>query len=558
MPKFFFITILLLAAFFRLYGLNWDQNQHLHPDERFLTMVAGSMKWSTNYLNTSTSTLNPHNIGYGFYVYGTFPVIFVKFIADALKLGNYSNLTLVGRFISGLLDLGTVIFVFLISKHLFKSVHSALLAMFTYAISVLPIQLSHFFAVDSFLVFFLVLSFYLLLKRSPFLGIAFGLAVASKISAVLFAPIILIGFVIHFFSHSRRKLILNLILNSLFLILTIRLTYPYLFDNLALNPKVLANWKELANYSRPVPGYPPATMWTHIIPGFFPLQNLFYWGMGLPLGIIVIASLVYCLIRIRRHPFILLVLGWSIFLFTYQSFQYSQPMRYFYPIYPFLAILSGAFLFQILNLNKFLLTLTLTLTSIWPLAFMSIYSRPHSRIAATDWILKNIPPGSTLACEHWDDCLPSGYHFPPYVGVEFPLYNQETPQKWQDITQKLAQVDYIILSSNRLYGSTMTVPERYPQNIKYYESLFDGSLGFTQIAQFTSRPNLPIPGVNLCVTPSNIVYGKIARSIQDCPLPGISFVDDYADETLTVYDHPKVIIFKKTSPFNGFNETGFQ
>src|SRR3989304_10034132 len=108
MSKLFFVIILLIAAFFRFYGLNWDQNQHLHPDERFLTMVAGAMKWPTDYLNTQTPTLNPHNIGYGFYVYGTFPVILVKFIAEFLGKGDYNQLTLAGRDISTSFDLGTL------------------------------------------------------------------------------------------------------------------------------------------------------------------------------------------------------------------------------------------------------------------------------------------------------------------------------------------------------------------------------------------------------------------------------------------------------------------
>jgi hypothetical protein len=30
-----FLAIFALGAFFRLVGLNWDQDQHLHPDERF-------------------------------------------------------------------------------------------------------------------------------------------------------------------------------------------------------------------------------------------------------------------------------------------------------------------------------------------------------------------------------------------------------------------------------------------------------------------------------------------------------------------------------------------
>jgi len=558
MSKLFFVIILLIAAFFRFYGLNWDQNQHLHPDERFLTMIAGAMKWPTDYLNTQTSTLNPHNIGYGFYVYGTFPVILVKFIADLLKLGDYNNITLVGRFISGLLDLGTGVLVFLITRRLFKSTPSALLGMFAYSINVLPIQLSHFFAVDSFLVFFLVLSFYLLIKRSPFLGIFFGLAIASKITAVLFVPVILVGFVVHFFSHSRRSAILSVIVFLISTVLTVRLALPYLFDDISLNPKLIANWQQLKLFDRPDVGFPPAVQWIHITPGLFPLENILYWGLGLPMGIIAIASLIFVFVRFRRHPFILLAMGWIVCLFAYQSFQFAQPLRYFYPIFPFLAVAAGAFLDQTVKVNKILLALTLSLFLVWPIAFVSIYSRPQSRVSASNWILQNVPPGSKLACEHWDDCLPLGYRFPPYVGVEFPMYGQDTPQKWQGMEQKLAQVDYIILSSSRVYGSIMTVPERYPQTVKYYQSLFDGSLGFVPVAQFTSRPNLPIPGLNLCLTPSNSIYGKIARTIQDCPLPGISFVDDYADETFTVYDHPKVIIFKKTSPFNGFNESGFQ
>ncbi|TSC85745.1 MAG: hypothetical protein G01um101416_816, partial [Microgenomates group bacterium Gr01-1014_16] len=528
---------------------------------RFLTMVATAMKWPANaiqYLDTSNSTLNPHNIGYGFYVYGTFPVILVKFIAEALKMGDYNGLTLVGRAVSGILDLGTVVLVFLISRRLFKSTSAALLAMFVYAISVLPIQLSHFFAVDTPLVFFLVLSFYLLIMRSPFLGIAFGLAVASKISVVLFAPVILIGFVIHFFSHSRRQTLLFAICFLLFAVLTVRLAYPYMFDGFVLNQKLLTNWRDLNAISQPNIGFPPATQWFHAQPGVYSLNNLLYLGFGLPLGVIALAALSYALIRFHRHPFVLLAIGWTIPFFIYQSLQFAQAMRYTYPVYPFLAIANGIFLYQIFKINKFLFSVVITLVLVWPLAFISIYSRPHSRVVASEWMLKNIPSGSSLACEHWDDCLPLGYHFPPYIGVEFPLYGPDTPQKWIDMNQKLAQVDYIVLSSNRLYGSIMTLPERFPQTTKYYQSLFDGSLGFTPVAQFTSRPNLPIPGLNICLAPSNIIYGKIAKSIQDCPLPGISFVDDYADETFTVIDHPKVIIFKKTSPFNGFNESSFQ
>ena len=94
----------------------------------------------------------------------------------------------------------------------------------------------------------------------------------------------------------------------------------------------------------------------------------------------------------------------------------------------------------------------------------------------------------------------------------------------------------------------MTIPERYPITFKYYSTLFDGSLGFTKIAEFTSRPSIPFPPfIKICFTPSIDYYGMVAKKSQQCQLNGISFVDDYGDESFTVYDHPKVIIFKKTS-----------
>ena len=32
-------VVMVVAAYLRFVGLNWDELQHLHPDERFLTMV---------------------------------------------------------------------------------------------------------------------------------------------------------------------------------------------------------------------------------------------------------------------------------------------------------------------------------------------------------------------------------------------------------------------------------------------------------------------------------------------------------------------------------------
>ncbi len=76
------ILVMAIAAYFRFTGLNWDENFHLHPDERFLTIVASQLQTVSDplaYLKTSESTLNPYNAGQSFYVYGNFPMTVTRY-----------------------------------------------------------------------------------------------------------------------------------------------------------------------------------------------------------------------------------------------------------------------------------------------------------------------------------------------------------------------------------------------------------------------------------------------------------------------------------------------
>ena len=158
------VLIILLASFFRLYGLNWDQGQHLHPDERFLTMVAAAIKIPSSfsdYLNPQISTMSPYNNNYSFFVYGTFPLYLTKVAGVITGNDGYGNIHFIGRILSALFDIGTVFLLFKIGQKILN-VKAGLLAAFLYSIMVLPIQLSHFFAVDTFLNFFLISSFYFL------------------------------------------------------------------------------------------------------------------------------------------------------------------------------------------------------------------------------------------------------------------------------------------------------------------------------------------------------------------------------------------------------------
>ena len=55
-------VIFLCAAILRFAGINWDQHQHVHPDERFIVWVADTLSWPDDLataLDPARSTINP-------------------------------------------------------------------------------------------------------------------------------------------------------------------------------------------------------------------------------------------------------------------------------------------------------------------------------------------------------------------------------------------------------------------------------------------------------------------------------------------------------------------
>ena len=175
------IIVLAAATFLRVNGADWGELQHQHPDELFLTGVVANLRahecidpaipidvcpqdqqrWISigDYFNTATSTLNPHNRGFGFFVYGTLPLFIVRYTAEILGQTDYSALKLLGRQFSALADLGTIFLLYLIVTKLYNR-RTALLAAAFSAFAVMQIQQSHFFTTDLFVNLFAFLAIY--------------------------------------------------------------------------------------------------------------------------------------------------------------------------------------------------------------------------------------------------------------------------------------------------------------------------------------------------------------------------------------------------------------
>ncbi|HEX3721380.1 MAG TPA: DUF2298 domain-containing protein, partial [Nitrolancea sp.] len=171
------------------------------------------------------------------------------------------------------------------------------------------------------------------------------------------------------------------------------------------------------------------------------------------------------------------------------------------------------------------IALVLTGTVGWSFAFESIYSKTNTRIAASAWIYQNIPAGSTLTAEYWDDALPlplAGHPYPTpyYKQLTMDLYaDRPNEQEFEYIVNILQKANYIILSSDRLSLSIPKSPWRYPVDSEYYNLLESGQLGFQEVYESDVEPTLL----------------------------GMTFNDHIADESFSVYDHPHVRVFKKVT-----------
>ncbi len=412
---FLWVVPFILGIFFRFYGLNWDNGQFLHPDERFLVQVADSIHFPASislWFNAAESSFNPSNSGFHFYVYGTFPLVLIKaiqgFLGHYTDPASYSFLLLTGRFLSAFFDFLTLLCICRFSRNLWKSRKAAFLSVCGYGFFVGAIQQAHFFTVDSFCTFFCTFSLLSVLgdRKKHFYsqaivsGIALGIALACKISAIFFILFPALDMV---FRTVRRHSDIKKELFRFFLMISasafaFRIFQPYAFQNpqffdFRLNSSWIAAMRELAEQSSGRVDFPPAWQWVGRSP-FYALKNLLIYGMGLLPGGLVFAGFVLSIrqgFKKDNYVILTLIIGTAVF-FLAQTAQFSKMMRYLYPICPILFLLLGSLLeVEGKVWMKIFLSTALACAFLRSCAFLSIYQRPHTRVQASRWVYDQIP-----------------------------------------------------------------------------------------------------------------------------------------------------------------------
>jgi hypothetical protein len=142
---------------------------------------------------------------------------------------------------------------------------------------------------------------------------------------------------------------------------------------------------------------------------------------------------------------------------------------------------------------------------------------------------------------------------PNYTNISFNFYDlDQNPALTKQLAADMERADYIIVPSRRIFANHWCAKNRidsppswwpvevalgyessrctnlvkqYPQLNAYYDGLFSGRAGFTQVAQFSSYPRLELFGHTF-----------------------FTLVDEQYDETWSVFDHPVIRIYKKSPP----------
>jgi YYY domain-containing protein len=516
------LAITLFAALVRLTNIDWDHHHFFHPDERRIAYAVGDLSFRPLQLNPK------------FFAYGSFPIYLTKIATSLIGLVNplghsYDSAIHTGRAVSGVLGTLTVLFTILLGFRLYDRT-VGLLAGFLLAACVLHVQNSHYGTVDIALTFLILLALYFLMgavqrgrwRDFIYAGLAIGFAGATKASAFpVMLPLAIAALARwrggdRFISSAFKVVAATVAVTVAFFI-----GQPYaLLDFTAFTHDLL----EQSGMVRNAGLFPYTNQYVGTPKYGYELMHIVLVGMAPPLGLAAIwasGRRVFGGWRGRWEDLVLL--AWVVPFFLVTGWFEVKFIRYLLPIYPIMIVWAAAWLVEKRRsgrlLGRVLLPTVVVGTFAALLMFLSIYARPHTVVEASEWVYKFIPAGTRMLTQHWDEGFPMplpGFAPNRYTLSEGEYYEPDNPAKIQKLSRQLAGADYIAFQTKRLYGAITQAAQKFPLTSNYFYLLFAGDLGYSLIHEVASRP----------------------------ALFGFEFPDELVDESFTVYDHPKVLIFR--------------
>lgn len=562
--------VLLAGLGVRFYGLGWGLPYHFHSDEFLLAANAEKLRTTPSVAQLirteSKFLLYPPVLMYlniGLVSASTLFRPFSHSDPTSLKL-----FYLLARGIAAAFGLATVFLLYFLGSRLYSRT-AGLLAAFFLAFTVLHVRDSHFFCTDVPMTFFLVLILYLCVdivekknqKTCLLTGIMTGIAIATKQTAILMIPVILIAHLISIWkgrghSWQERWLALRASVSLKKLVIMFGIIA---IAFLIANPFVVMNPAKFLDMSRRTFDFVKGAnqpQWTFQFTGAtvgYWFTNLLYYGMGPALEIICLLGVLWALWKRKWTDGLVLIFLAIYFVST--GFGYMKFIRYAIPLLPFLCLLGARFtteLYEIVKPRVFRIVLLIGITIVagltvfYTMAYLNIYKQDDVRIQASRWIHQNIPQGSTILFNisyatplfgdmffhpQFYDNYTVGFGKDYFIKKDFytikalNLFTYTSaslnpPEKFRKyFRERLEDADYIIMSDEHSEQFSFR-PHEYPAVVQFFHRLYEGKLGFRLVKDFETRPAF---------------MGKTIN-------------DDRSELSFRLFDHPKVRIFKRDIP----------
>lgn len=418
-------------------------------------------------------------------------------------------------------------------------------------------------------------------------GLGMGLAVASKFSAlpILILPLVALLLILRTGTQREKpsveaenetppvpaveqlRVIYGAFVALFVAVCVFFVSSPYAlldFENF-----IRATLVEQGRMVRGIADMPFTRQYRNTTPYLYFIEQQVAWGMWWPLGLIALSGTGVMLVKLfvslwrfllgpvlagkldDRQNAQILIWAWLIPYFGLTGAFLAKFNRYMSPVLPFMVLFGAALIWELAragrlwggdrgegpwasrSLDRISKGAAIVLAFIgvggglfWSTAYVNgVYNSEHPWISASRWVYENVPSGSVILWELWDDPIPKSLPEEPGMDmgstglrhIDWSPYEEDTLEKYDILKARLREADYVAYSSKRIYDSVDELPQRYPMTIKYYEGMWDGSLGF-----------------------------ELAYDISTPPaLFGFTFEDRHADESWSLYDHPQVTIFRK-------------
>ncbi len=400
------LLILILAAALRLWGINFGLPYFFHFDEStdiYGAFFAGSHQLQPHFFYFPM--LYPYIllfiygllfvVGFGLGAWSSFDRFFIAYLTDP------SIFLLLGRLLTTIFSLTTVLLVFWIGKKLY-SPRIGILAAFFLSVSFLHVQESHYIKQDVLTGLFSLLIYYFSVRIAKqastttylFCGLILGLFASLKYNFFIVLPTVLLAQLLQANGHLKKFVDQKILLTALTCSAIFIVLNPYLFikwpqawsDILQQSKLTTTQW--VSSDGQPV--------WVYYLT--FHLKH----GLGMPLLLTSLFGCLYLALKYRVKKNLLLISTPAAFFLTLILVGGTNFARYAIMVLPHLSLISAIFLSWLISSNRLIIIIAILVilpTLVTTIKFDYLMTQPDTRAISKNWIEQNIPIGTKMVLE---------------------------------------------------------------------------------------------------------------------------------------------------------------